>query len=119
MLKMESFATIVNGFYPAKCFTPFSSVSTVDFEQVNVSWLVVAQRSILDVCGSPGYSHEINNENTRSMARMCSKLTIKTPERHLLTFPAGIHLFKINNENIRTMCEVCSKLTIKTPERHQ
>ena len=35
----------------------------------------------------------------------------------VITFPAGIYLFKVNNKNTRTRCEICSKLTIKTPER--
>ena len=37
----------------------------------------------LDVCSSPAgnYMFKVNNRNTRTRCEICSKLTIKTPER--------------------------------------
>ena len=45
-----------------------------------------------------------------------SKCTAKMVVFPILSYPAGIYLFKVNNENTRTMCKICSKLTIKTLE---
>ena len=73
----------------------------------------------------------VNQRNTRTRCEICSKLTIKTPERRpgvlivnfehishlvlvfLLLTLNGNYMFKVNNRNTRTRCEICSKLTIK------
>ena len=58
------------------------------------------------------YLSKVKNGNTGKRREICSKLTLKTPER-----PGDIYLPKVNNRITRTRCEICSKLTIKTPER--
>ena len=45
----------------------------VNFEQVNAGWLTIFPVGI--------YSFKNNNGNTRTMCEICSKLTIKMPER--------------------------------------
>ena len=69
---------------------------------------------------------KVHNRKTRTRCKICSKLTIKKPERCFdnLTlsiidrkYPAGNYMFKVNNRKTRTRCEICSKLTIKTSER--
>ena len=86
---------------------------------------------------------KVNNRNTRTSCEICSKLTIKTPQRRqwrrsgdfIVSFEhedvkgsssnfdsnisVRICLFKVNNRNTRTSCEICPKLTIKTPQRRQ
>ena len=78
---------------------------------------IVAEYSVVN------YMFKVNNRSSRTRCEICSKLTIKTPERRQWrrssVFPAIIHLFKINNRTTRRKWEMCSKLTIKTPEwRH-
>ena len=34
----------------------------------------------------------------------------------IMSYPAGIYMFKVNNKNTRSRCEICSKLTVKTPK---
>ena len=80
------------------------------------------------------YLLNVNNRNTRTRCEICSKLTIKIPERRhycwLWTcncrlgiehwkrnFPASIKLFKANKGITRTICKNCSKLTKKTRKR--
>ena len=53
-------------------FTPFSSVSIVEFEQVNISWKVAFLAVI--------YLFRVNNKNTRTMCAIRSDLTIMTLE---------------------------------------
>ena len=53
--------------------------------------------NVLSSIPDGNYMFKANNRNTRTRCEICSKLTIKTPERR----------------------KICSKLTIKTPERGQ
>ena len=87
---------------------------------------------------------KVNNRSTRTRCEICSKLIIKTPERHLwcffiVNFEHISHLVlmflglffeqvnadyhfegpKGNNGNTKTRCEICSKLAMKTSERRQ
>ena len=73
-------------------FTSFSGVSIVEFEQANVSLgycLHISGQSSHFVphentsLPSPvdNYMFKVNNKNTRARYEICSKLTIKTPER--------------------------------------
>ena len=39
------------------------------------------------------YLLKVNNRNTRKTCKICSKLTIKTPQQHLLTFKQGVLLY--------------------------
>ena len=57
--------------------TPCSSVSVVDSELVNV-WLDLAADSRAE---EPAGNKKVNNRNTRTRCEICSKLTIKKPER--------------------------------------
>ena len=70
------------------------------------------------------YMFKNNNRNTRIKCEICSKLTVKTPERHhwiipVCIIPHNIYLFKVNNRTTIKRCETCSKLTTKTLEQHQ
>ena len=75
----------------------FSSASVVDFEQVNVCWeptrLSYIRKCSENLVRFPNKFHgrtcthpafyllKVNNRSTRTRCEICSKLTIKTPER--------------------------------------
>ena len=79
-----------------------SGVSFVDFEQVNVNWAVTKRLVVFKNCGKcvkdPAniYLFKVNNRNTRKTCEICSKLTLKTPERR--QWHSG--LFIVNFEHI-------------------
>ena len=61
---------------------------------------------------------KVNSRNTRKRCEICSKLTIKTPERrerelHQLIFASS----NLAIEILEKRCEIYLKLTLKTPER--
>ena len=73
LLKIELFANIVNGWRPLTISTKGYILNIwQDFEYASV------------FSGNPAgiYPLNFNNRNTRTRREICSKLTIKTPERH-------------------------------------
>ena len=58
-------------------FHTFFSASIADFEQVNMIW----EGAILVPFQAGIYLFKANNKNTRT-CEICSRLTIKTPERY-------------------------------------
>ena len=67
-------------------FSPFSNVCIVDFEQVNICWL--STEALIHIINHLGdlvpaniYLFKVNNRSTRKRCEICSKFTIKTPER--------------------------------------
>ena len=77
--------------------TPFFSVSIVDFEQVNVSWII----------------------SIRSLPRTVLSQKSTKLQKHLNGVnqeidPTGVYLFKINNGNNRTICDICNKKDTRT-----
>ena len=107
---------IVNLLY----FTPFSSVSVPDFEQVDVCWEYNDFRNLrginllsqnLSIFHCYIRSHNIWCSCPPYQWLLLSEIYLK----HCIT--AGIYLFKISNGITKTACEICSKLTIKPPER--
>ena len=55
------------------------SVSIVDFAQVNVNWVADLLTIVHKLAGI--YLLKFNNESTRTIYKICSKLAIKTPKR--------------------------------------
>ena len=90
-------------------FTPFSSVSIVDFEQVNVNWVIVdfEHAFVLNLFNGKNKNIRTTSNNVVLMSLLLNLSTFNAP--------ADNYLFKVNNESTRTMREICSKLTIKTP----
>ena len=52
-----------------------SVVSTVDFKQVNTGWITIIN------CPAGIHLFTVNIRNTKTRSEICSKLTIKIPER--------------------------------------
>ena len=52
---------------------------------------------------------KVHNRNTRTKCEICSKLTIRTPERRLL-YPSGV--FIVNSEHISHLALVLLLLTL-------
>ena len=75
------------------------------------------------VCNYPAgiYLLKVNNKNTRTRFEICSKLTMKTPERRHWQLTIGFQpvytCSKLTIETLEKRCEISLKLTIKTPER--
>ena len=90
-------------------FTPFSSVSIVDFEQVNVNWVIAdfEHAFVLNLFNGKNKNIRTTSNNVVLMSLLLNLSTFNAP--------ADNCLFKVNNESTRTMREICSKLTIKTP----
>ena len=76
----------------------YSTVSAVDFEQVNARW---CESSI------------VNSANTN--LSITNWWIIYRVSMATLYFLTNNYLFKVNNRNTRTWCETCLKLAIKTP----
>ena len=77
--------------------TPFFSVSIVDFEQVNVSWII----------------------SIRSLPRTVLSQKSTKLQKHLNGVnqeidPTSVDLFKVNNGNNRTICDICNKKDTRT-----
>ena len=56
-----------------------------------------------------------NNRNSRTRYKICSKLTIKTPQRNqnisdvtIQILDINIYLLKVNRSNTRKRCEICA-----------
>ena len=58
-----------------------ANAHTREFGEITVFYAVY-----FDVNPAGNYLFEVNNRNTRTRCEICSKLTIKTPERHLASF---------------------------------
>ena len=71
--------------------------------------------AVLAIIPAGIYLLKVNNRNTRTRCEICSKLTIKTPERRLAPvlaiIPAGIYLLKVNNRNNRNNRTVICLIT--------
>ena len=66
-------------------FIPLSNVSIVDFEQVNVSWGSTSCEYFSHHFTMAEPSWRENNEYSRTVWEICSKLTTKTPVSLLLS----------------------------------
>ena len=106
--KMESFATVVNGLLllqssPSQVFVGvlvmplrliFDTRLTGSREKIwnEIKWINIILQNIILMVEIPSrvlvypvgiYLLKVNNRNTRTRCEICSKLTIKTPERCL------------------------------------
>ena len=89
-------------------FTPFSTVSIVDFEQV------IFRNDVLNGWHFKSlpynqFCKNVNHEHAKH-------ILLYFPRSY---FPADINLLKVNSGSDTRMCEIYSKLIIKTPERRQ
>ena len=75
---------------PVTCtvnFEEISSISIIDFKQVNTAWVgltcfnKIYSTAVSVIFSANIYLFKANNRNTRKRYEICSKLTIKTPER--------------------------------------
>ena len=64
-------------------FTPCFIVSIINFEHVNVGWAPVPNNQISCLDPENIYLFKVNTRNTRKRLEICSKFTIKIPERLL------------------------------------
>ena len=84
------------------------------------------------------YLFKVNNKNTRIRYQICSKLTIKTPERHLwycfhfsyeivtiiiiiivvLAFYVKLYKFQVTKQLYKTLCRKSSSYLLKECQEH-
>ena len=121
-------------------FTPFSSVSLVDFEQVNIGWgtqifwvCLTTRKSSPDMVKSwnlywgeakhflllsrilSGRRYIAPPSTDLYIENACQTFSCEFLVHEWGLYQANIYLFKVNNKNTIKRCEICSKLAIKTP----
>ena len=124
-------------------FTPYSSVSIVNFEQENAVWegscssalsrhdeykhhpkLVLKKFSLsnknalikISIVYNDSELLHLSSETLGLKATLVLQLLAMFHVKSFLSHsihPVGIYLLKVNNRNTKTRCEICSKLTIK------
>ena len=84
-------------------------LTTDNIIQINVEDNVISAEETVKLAGI--YLLKVNNRNTRTRCEICSKLTIKTPERHQRRC-SGV--FIVNFEHISHLVLVFLLLTLST-----